>query len=310
MPKFSIIISVFNKEKYIFRTLKSVLNQSHSDYEVIIVNDGSTDDSEAQILKFKDPRIRYYKQSNKGAGAARNKAISFAKQEYIALLDADDLWDSEYLKEQELLIEKFPNHKVFATAITIEDQDSVRPSSYTYTNPEESKYLSLDYFKSSLKNTILTSSSTVVHKEVFEKVGVYDESIKSGQDTDLWIRIGLHYPIAFNTQSYATYTYADQSLYKSTRSVADRPDFEKYKTQEITHEGLKKFLDINRFSLAVRAILWDEPEAFLFFKNRIDPKNLNSKQRLLLQMPSGILKRLYKGKVFLERFGIRLGVFG
>jgi len=310
MIKLSIIIAVYNKARYIQKTIQNAINQSFDNYEIIIVNDGSTDNSEAQILTYKDPRIRYYKQSNKGAGAARNKAISLAKYEYIALLDADDFWDPEYLQEQILLIQKFPTHKVFATAIRIEDKDGIRPSQYTFSNPENVKCLSLDYFESSLKNTLLTSSSTVIHKDVFKKTGMYDPSIKSGQDTDLWIRIGLNYPIAFNTQSYATYTYAEQSLYKSIRTVADRPDFEKYKTQEITHEGLKKFLDINRFSLAIRAISWNEPEAFFFFKERIDSNNLNNRQRFLLQLPSWILKLLFRFKKKLERFGIRLSIFG
>ena len=83
MPKFSVVISVYNKEKYIADTLKSVLAQTFTDFEVVILNDGSTDNSEAEILKFNDPRIRYFSQENKGASAARNFTVQQAKTELV-----------------------------------------------------------------------------------------------------------------------------------------------------------------------------------------------------------------------------------
>src|SRR5690606_21977683 len=100
MFKFSVVISVFNKEKYIAETLKSVLNQTFTDFEIIILNDGSMDNSQAEILKFDDPRIKYFSQRNQGAAAARNEAIQKAENDYIALLDADDYWYPFYLEEQ------------------------------------------------------------------------------------------------------------------------------------------------------------------------------------------------------------------
>ena len=139
---------------------------------------------------------------------------------------------------------------------------------------------------------------------------MYDTAIKSGQDTDLWIRIGLEYPIAFSTKSCAVYTSATDSLYKSIKSVEDRPDFEKFVSQEKENPALKRFLDINRFSLVIRAMLWNESEKSHLFRKRINPKSLNKKQQFLLKQPAWILKLLYKVKHILERKGIRLGVFG
>lgn len=310
MPKFSVVISVYNKGDFIKKTLQSVLAQSVKDYEIIIVNDASTDHSEAHIQSIQHDQIIYHAfQENKGAAATRNKGVEFASGTYIALLDGDDLWDTNYLAEISTLIEKFPDHQVFATAITIEEHDGKRPSQYTFSNPENATHLSLNYFESSYKNTLLTSSSTVIKKTVFDHIGNYDTSIKSGQDTDLWIRIGIQYPIAFSTKSCASYTYAPVSLYKSISSVKHRPNFVAYEDIEKENKALKKFLDLNRFSLVIRAKRWNEPKEAQFFIDRIDPKSLSKKQLKLLNAPVFMIKLLFGIKRILEKLGIRLGVY-
>jgi len=190
MPRFSVVISVYNKGDFIKKTLESVLSQSMTDYEIVIINDASTDHSEEQIKAIAQDKITYYAFSkNRGAAAARNKGIDLATGTYVAFLDGDDLWHQDYLSEINVLIDKFPDHKVFATAITIQEHDGKRKSRYTFANPENKQHLSLNYFEASLKNTLLTSSSTVIEKNVYKDIGYYDPSIKSGQDTDLWIRI-------------------------------------------------------------------------------------------------------------------------
>lgn len=309
-PRFSVVISVFNKESFIGKTIESVLNQTVQDFEIVVVNDCSTDESEKEVLNIDDNRITYFKLSeNQGAGAARNKGLSLATGKYIALLDGDDLWYPNYLSEIESLIFKFPTHKVFATAIDIEEHDGIRPSSYSFFNIDNERQLSLDYFTSSFKNTLLTSSSTVIEQSVFEEIGTYDASIKSGQDTDLWIRVGLAYEVAFSTVPCARYLHTPQSLYKGIRSVNDRPTFEKYMPYEKGNPGLKKFLDLNRFSLAIRAKIWNEDSEAQKFIQQIDLNNLNPKQRKLLHRSGNQLKILFKTKKILEKLGLRLSAF-
>lgn len=311
MPKFSVVISVYNKQGFIANTLATVLAQTEQDFEILVINDASTDASEKEVLAVKDPRITYHTfTQNQGAGAARNKGISLSSGQYIALLDGDDLWHPNYLLEINNLIAAFPDHNVFATAIDIEDHDGTRASQYTFSNPNNTRHLDLDYFESSYKNTILTSSSTVIERDVFKAIGTYDETIKSGQDTDLWIRIGLEYRIAFCSVSCATYSYAPISLYKSIGSVKHRPNFSKFESFETNHPALKKFLDLNRFSLAIRAKLWNEPKEALFFKQRIASENLSKKQRFLINAPSLVIKLLFGTKRVLEKMGLRLGVYG
>lgn len=309
MPRFSVVIAVYNKEKYITKTLKNVLAQTFVDFEVVILNDGSTDNSEAEILKFKDPRIRYYSKKNQGAGAARNFVIKEAKYEYIALLDADDTWSPFYLEEQAKLIAKFPNESVFATAIAIEKKDKVYPSVYSVPDLKPNEVRVVNFFSASSFNSILTSSSTVIHRNVFSTIGYYDPSIKSGQDTDLWIRIGLEYPVVFLNKSCAVYQYALSSLSNSKLKVTDKASYEKFEPFEKQNNNLKKFLDISRYSLCILAKMDGNEEVFQNNFQKIDQSNITSKQRFLLKQNKIMLKSLLKIKEGLENYGVKLGTF-
>ena len=117
-PFFSVIIPLYNKEKYIKRAVKSALKQTFSDIEIIIIDDSSTDNSVQEVEKIKDPRIRLVHRSRPGPGgyAARNYGIKNAIGEYIAFLDADDEWLSDYLQEIFYLIQKYPQAQSFVSA--------------------------------------------------------------------------------------------------------------------------------------------------------------------------------------------------
>ena len=108
MPFFSIIIPVYNKETFLENTIKSVLQQSFTDFELIIINDGSTDNSESKIKSFSDPRITYLKKENGGVSTARNLGIEMAAASYITFIDADDYWYPNFLEEMVSSIEQFP----------------------------------------------------------------------------------------------------------------------------------------------------------------------------------------------------------
>ena len=104
----SVIIPLYNKEKQIAKTLQTVLNQTYQNFEIVIVNDGSTDRSVDEVKKFLNSRIRLINQKNGGVSAARNRGIKEAKGEYLAFLDADDIWQNNYLQTQIDLICKYP----------------------------------------------------------------------------------------------------------------------------------------------------------------------------------------------------------
>ena len=306
--KFSVVIAVFNKEEFIADTLKSVLAQTFSDFEVVILNDGSTDNSEAEIAKFDDPRIRYFSQPNQGAGAARNAAIAKARAEYIALLDADDHWYPFYLEEQYRLITRFPAQSVFATAAEIKRNGKVFKNQYSIKTFGKDATV-VNYFEASQLDSVLHSSSTVLKKDVFKNVGWYNPNIKSGEDTDLYVRIGLKYKVVFSPKVCATYIIRKNSLFQSVKNLEEKANFEAYEIFEKDNPALKKFLDLNRYSLCILAKLEGNKEAFQKNFQKIDQENLSKKQQFLLRQNKTILKYLSKTKDNLEKLGLRLGTF-
>lgn len=308
MPKFSVVISVFNKEKYIGETLKSVLAQTFSDFEIVVLNDGSTDNSEAEILKFTDARIRYFSAENQGASAARNFTIKQAKAAYIALMDADDYWYPFYLEEQNRLITAFPEESVFATATEIKRNGKIFKNNYSVKTSGTAAVV-VDYFEASQFDSVLLSISTVLKKEVFENVGWYDPNIKSGEDTDLYVRIGLKYKVVFSPKVCATYIVRKNSLFQSVKKLEEKANFKAYESFEKDNPALKKFLDLNRYSLCILAKLEDNKKAFQENFEKIAPANLSKKQLFVLRQNKTILKYLSKTKNNLEKLGLRLGTF-
>ncbi|MDP2688323.1 MAG: glycosyltransferase family A protein [Aequorivita sp.] len=308
MPKFSVVIAVFNKENYIAETLKSVLAQTFRDFEVVILNDGSTDNSEAEILKFTDPRIRYFSKENQGAGAARNFVIKESKADFIALLDADDYWHPSYLDEQNRLLNNFPNESVFATAAEIVRNGKRFKNSYSI-NTIGKDAIVVNYFEASQLDSVLHSSSSVIRKEVFEVVSWYNPTIKSGQDTDLYVRIGLKYKIVFSPKVCATYILTKNSLFNSVKNLEEKANFEEYEIYEKDNPALKKFLDLNRYSLCILAKMEGNQAAFQKNFQKIDQENLSKKQQFLLRQNKTVLKYLSKTKDSLEKLGLRLGTF-
>ena len=307
MPFFSVIIPLYNKEKFIENTLHSVLNQTFTDFEVIIVNDGSTDKSEEKVLGFNDPRIHYYSKQNEGVSVARNLGIEKANSNYITFIDADDYWYPSFLNEMHINSNSFPEQKVFAAAVEIETIKNVIPAQYSVLKMHECQIV--DYFDASFKMTIICTSCAVFHKSIFEEIGNFDINIRSGQDTDLWIRIGLKKPVVFSSKILARYVYDHESLSKQAEYFSTKIDFAKFAEVEKSNSKLKKFLDYNRFSSAIKCKMIGDEQNFKHFYKAIDLKNLTKKKIFLLQLPSVFLKALLKVNLLLVRVGLSNSVF-
>lgn len=307
MPYFSIVISLYNKENFIENTLKSVLNQSFTDFELIIVNDGSTDSSEEKVLQFKDSRIHYYTKKNAGISSTRNYGIKKAKSNYIAFIDADDYWYPNFLDEMFKNINSYPKLKVFSAAIEIETSKKILQPDYSIKKTGDCEIV--NYFAASNKRTVLCSSSSVFHESIFKEIGTFNPKLKSGEDTDLWIRIGLVYPILFIWKILARYVYDEKSLSKNHKTTIDSINLFDYQLLEKTNPDLKKFLDLNRFSLAIKAKLINDNKTFKKLYNAIDINKLSLKKRFLLRLPAFLLKPLIGLKTLLANLGLGNSVF-
>lgn len=294
VPFFSVVITVYNKSNYILSTINSVLNQRFEDFELIIVNDGSTDGSDKIINSIKDNRIKVITIKNQGASIARNTGIKAAKAEYIALLDGDDLWKVDYLHFIKNAINNYPKHKIFTTAIAQKYSKKIVPVVYNF--EQKSLYGIHNYFKSSAKYTLLTSSSVVFHKPIIKKTGDFDPTIVSGQDTDQWVRFGLYYDIVFINKQLVLYNHVSSSLSNSAYELRKKPKFNKYLEEEKKHPLLKAHIDRNRYAMAILSKVVNDKKSFLYYTSFIDSKNLNKKQKLLLNCPRWILKLFIKLK--------------
>ena len=309
MIQFSVVIPLYNKANYIQNCLESVLKQTHKEFEVILVNDGSTDGSETVVERFQDSRVRLVHQENKGASAARNKAISLAKHEWIALIDADDYWYPNHLEELQNTIEQFPKADVVCNNYEILlEKDYVKHPTFSIEYPLKAQYIE-DYFKGSLIDPIAWTSALSFTSSTFRKVGEFDTNIKSGQDIDLMVKFGLAATIAFNPKTSSRYIINSENNLAKTNYFPDRLYFiSKYKREENKNSSLKAYLDINRYALVIRCKLasiplWEE------IIHEINPKNLNYKQKILLRLPANNLISIKRFQNYLIDKGLYITSF-
>ncbi len=191
-PFFSAIIPVYNKEPHISRSVNSVLNQTFSNFELILVDDGSTDDSLKEIKKFKDPRIIVHENPRPtGPSAARNTGVRHAKGDWVSFLDADDEWASSYLEKVYDGIQKHPEVGLVSCGWKINDKNSsdLNDGYYKlYANKGDHVYNLMEYIKG--PRPICTSVATI-KRELIALSGGFNEDLRHEEDQDLWLRLLL-----------------------------------------------------------------------------------------------------------------------
>ncbi len=188
IPKVSVIIPTFNRADLLAQAIDSVLSQSYTDFELIVVDDGSTDATQALLSRYRG-RIRYLFQENRGVSAARNLGIKVARGRYICLLDSDDLWLRDKLKEQIRLMKGDPKIRVSYT-----DEVWIRGGKRVNQGKRHRKYSGW-ILRKLLPLCLISPSSVMIERGVFEEVGLFDESFPVCEDYDLWLRIGSRMPI-------------------------------------------------------------------------------------------------------------------
>lgn len=310
MPFFSIVIPLYNKANYIESTLNSVLNQTFTDYEIIIINDGSTDNGEIKVLGFNDSRIHLYNQKNQGASVARNLGIEKANSDYIAFLDADDLWMANHLETLKTLIQNFSNAGIFASRYELVFNNGKNYIPKFNGIATDFEGIVSDYFEASLTYPISTSSSIVIPKYVFKETGYFKPAISSGQDVDMWIRIASKYPVAISNKVTASYLhYIENSLSKTPILDKKLKDFNDYKQLEESNPSLKKYLDHYRIEYALQyKIAGENKKSKELFKN-ILKENISFKIKAIYSLPRFILIFLLKIKKLLRRNGFNFSIY-
>ena len=293
-PFFSVVIPLYNKENYIADTLNSVINQTFKDFEVIIIDDGSTDNSYEKVSKINDQRIKIIKQANQGLSKARNTGIKNAQAEYIAFLDADDLWMEDFLQTILNLIGLHKEHCVFATYIKLlhtKETANLLGNAFDVTH----KIIISNYFK--ICKSILGPSSLVIKKTAFFTSGYFNESINYGEDDDFYIRCFKHYNIVYYRQPkiYYRVNVPNQLTAPSNDFNRKIPDYDKY-LKDDNNKDLKKFIDFVHYRLVVLFKMEKKHELVKFYKSKIEVSNLTLVQKIKYYLPTNLfyfIKKAY-----------------
>lgn len=265
-----------------------MLRQNYVNFELIIIDDGSTDGSKDTILGIKDPRIRLISQSNAGVSAARNRGIHESKYNYIALLDADDYWEPNYLEEMASVINSLPDAALYGCAY-----DKVNPEEIKKVNfhlPVGYKNYIARYFLHCRKSVLFSSSSVIINKEMASGTGFFNENLSIGEDLDLWFRIGFNHQVAFYNKILAHYDMTAENRAMSKKHPFDKSilsNMHMYDQMERENADFKYFLDT--FRLRKIPELFTEydigQKEIKLFLEPIDTHKQKRKHGFFLKMP-------------------------
>lgn len=310
MPFFSIVVPVYNKANHIEDTLKSVFSQTFNDYEIIIINDGSTDDSEAIILGFDDNRIQFYSQKKQGVSIARNIGIEKSNGKLIAFLDADDCWFSNHLEELANLYHNFPDCGMYCSRYKIKTTENHFQTPHFNGIENSFRGIVTDYFFSNRPFRISWTSSLSIPKKVLDEIGGFTPGVTNGQDLELWTKIGITYNVSITNKITAIYNFhIPDSLAKNNINSMKLMDFEQFKIAEQKNSSLKKFLDLYRIEYGLRYYIFGHKDKMKFYLQDIEKKSLGLKIRLLLHLPSFLLRFFLKLKNRLKKIGFNFSIY-
>jgi glycosyltransferase involved in cell wall biosynthesis len=201
----SVVVPLYNKERYIRRCLESICRQTMRDFEIVVVDDGSSDASAEIAASIPDSRIRVIRQENRGEGGARNRGIQESRGELVAFLDSDDEWRPSFLEAIADLWRAYPEAGILATGYRRCRSGPLDMETTLADPPSGTRRLVPNYLSLAMRGNLVCSSSVAILRSVFAEVGGFPEREPFGADRDLWVRIALKYPLAYDVRVCAIY---------------------------------------------------------------------------------------------------------
>ena len=218
--KFSVILPLYNKAPYVAKAIDSVLSQTCTDFELVIMDDGSSDDSfvVAQKAIQGHGSCHISRQVNAGVSQARNNAVALSQGEYLCFLDADDWWDPLFLEKVSFLMDGFPDAGIYGTGYTIvnESRHKTRVASIGVDQGFERGYINYCRVYAKQMYMPLWTGAVCIPRRVFDEFGGFKPHLKLGEDFDLWIRIALKYKVAFLNEPLAFYNQDSDPQWRGT----------------------------------------------------------------------------------------------
>ena len=310
---FSVVIPLYNKALHIERALKSVFNQTCQDFEIIVVNDGSSDNGREIVENIHDSRLNLINQSNQGVSAARNRGIAAAQNNYVAFLDADDEWLPNFLENILVLRNNFSDCGAYATSSKI-----IRPDGKTDypllagIPPEPWIGIVPNFFELFQAGYAFNASSIVVPKQILLEVGGFPAGVILFEDVTCWVNIAIRYPIAFNPKRLALYHQEASNRSNINKYVTEAPFVNIIQTaikdglisRELQGEALE-FLAQRQIFTATANVMEGDPE----YARRLLVTCANTKKykkiwlwwRFWASFPAGWPPRIMKIKQLFQR---------
>jgi glycosyltransferase involved in cell wall biosynthesis len=304
--RISVVIPLYNKRNAINDTLESVFKQTFQPEEIIVVNDGSTDGSEKIVEALSHPLIKIIDQPNKGVSTARNIGIGEATGEWIAFLDADDIWMPQYLEHIKQLSGLFPECKVLACSYMIQDPAGASRGILLNKLPFTGEYGKLiNYFDvSAVSHPPICSSSVVVQKSAMEHIGGFPPSVKSGEDLLTWAKLASEFEIAYSQKKLAVFIQNDIQIYNGQPSrIPEETDIvgNELKSLFKSHSempGLKRYISMwfkMRSSIFLRLGMKRKAFNEIISSLRFNPLNLKVYVYLFfIPLPKTCINKLFR----------------
>ena len=270
MPKVSVIIPAYNAMAYLPETLESVLNQTFTDFEVLIVNDGSSDGIVEWAAQIQDVRVQFITQENQGPSGSRNTGIWKSQGEYLAFLDADDIWEPTKLEKQIQCLEQNLDIGLIGCGVAHIDENGDILDVFDASKSEGIE-LKRELF---IFNIILCGSTPIVRRCCFEKVGFFEHSIRGPEDWDMWLRIAKCYSISVIQEPLVRYRQHSDNLSKNLRTMLQACDKVTERAFELPPPGFKHLKGVGISLVSTRAA-WtciinnDTSEAFWFTRQAL-----------------------------------------
>lgn len=288
----SVIIPLYNKATCIATALDCVLAQTFQNFEVVVVDDGSTDNGAAIVEQYADSRIRLIRQENAGVSAARNRGSEEVRGEYVAFLDADDEWLPEYLSVQHGLAQKYPQCDVFATNYIFHGFTGNQVPTILRRLPSKNEDFELtNYFEVAYSShPPLWTSAVMVRKAALESIGGFPVGIRSGEDLLTWARLAIKYKIAYTISPLAVYNlgegYDKKNLPPRRQDACDPvgKDLDAIYLANPKIKGLRKYLSHWHKMRASTAIRYGERRETIYETTQSLKYNLLNYKALLLGM--------------------------
>lgn len=216
IPSVSVIIPTFNRSSLLNRSISSVLDQTYQDFEIIVVDDASSDNTENVVRSLVDPRIRYIKHdTNRGGSAARNTGIKVALGEFIAFQDSDDEWLPEKLEKQMKILASAPTH----VGVVYTGFWRIQGDNREYIPSVEQQVKEGNIHRELLKGNFVTTQAVIVKKECFQKAGMFDESLPRLQDWELFLRIAKLYEFRYVPEPLVKSFFTEGSISSNPKAL-------------------------------------------------------------------------------------------